>query len=169
MLIEGLGPSGLYSAWLAFEAGFDVVGVEKRAEDAYIRARFTQLDIKWTVQLLWLLGTAATKLQTKLGDDSQPPMDTIYEDWAMSGFSLDLFRLEIALRNRLQALAARVRKRAKAERWPAVVTLSLRYRTRFVEVLYPSRSQKRQGYSAVVEETYVGRGKRWAIFSMLPS
>lgn len=72
--IEGLGPSGLYAALRLFMAGFDVVGVEKRAEDAYVRARHTQLDIKWAVQLAWFLGTALHRhtVQQRTGDTKTP-------------------------------------------------------------------------------------------------
>lgn len=39
-------------------AGFNVVAVEQRAEDAYVRTRYLQLDIKWAEQMAWFLGTA---------------------------------------------------------------------------------------------------------------
>ena len=54
-------------------AGFDVVAVEQRAEDAYVRAAVHQLDIKWAEQLAWFLGTAFSRtFAMRLDDDISP-------------------------------------------------------------------------------------------------
>jgi len=114
------------------------------------------------IQLYWFLGTAASNLSERVRkDDALYPMMSFSMDGSKAGVSLDIFRLEGVLRDRLKALAARVQKRAKAEKWQEGVTLSLRYRTRFVEVLFPSKSRKRQRYMAAVEETYSTIGQRW--------